>query len=182
MEGGREEACVKRCGQQCLHSLAVIMIEWSLIDGLSLQDLQSTSVLRTWLLWKCSAPFMWSSAGLLFPPAWFMSAGALFWPGQACSPNHQVGLKTIALSTINELKRQRATTTATILLFHSLISKPHSRVLRMRSSYHQVQINRGGRAGGWVGTVHWSQSATVCIQTQTATGLPVRVHHQTNQI
>lgn len=125
------------------------MIEWSLIDGLSLQDLQSTSVLRTWLLWKCSAPFMWSSAGLLFPPAWFMSAGALFWPGQACSPNHQVGLKTIALSTINELKRQRATTTATILLFHSLISKPHSQVLKMRSSYHQVQINRGGWVGGW---------------------------------
>lgn len=111
--------CCKVWTAQHHDSLGVIMIEWSLIDCLSLQDLQSTSVLWMKPLWHCLASFMWTSAGLLFPAAWFMSVGALFWPGQACSPNHQVWLKTVALSTINELKKQRATTTATSSLILS---------------------------------------------------------------
>lgn len=37
-------------------SLGVIMIEWSLIDCLSLQDLQSTSALQKRPLWKCLPP------------------------------------------------------------------------------------------------------------------------------
>lgn len=173
--------CYKVWTAQRLDSLAVIMIEWSLIDGLSLQDLQSTSVLWMRPLWKRSAPFMWSSAGLLFPAAWFMSTGALLWPGQACSPNHQVGLKTIALSTINELKKQRATTTATIFLFHSLISKHAFTSVKDKILLPQGTDQQEG-GGGEPRYTDLAKSAAVYIQTQTATGLPVWVHSQTNQI
>lgn len=52
-----------------------------------------------------------------------MSAGAPIWPGQIRSSDHQVGPGTLALSPINELKKQKGTAAA--FLFDSLVSKPH---------------------------------------------------------
>lgn len=141
--------CCKVWTAQRLDSLAVIITECSLIDGLSLQDFKSTSVLWVRPLWKCAALLMRSSTGLLFPAAWFMSSGALFWPGQACSPNYQVGLKTIALSTINELRNQRATTTTSFI--HSLILKPAFKRLRIRSCYQRTHQQEEGEKN----TEHW---------------------------
>lgn len=39
------------------------------------------------------APIMWSSAVLLFPAAWFMSAGALIWPGRPAAKTIRPDLK-----------------------------------------------------------------------------------------
>ncbi len=60
VEGGMEGRgmCCKVWTAQRHDSLGVIMIELSLIDCLSLQDLQSTSVQWMRPLWKCLAPLM----------------------------------------------------------------------------------------------------------------------------
>lgn len=69
------------------------------------------------LSWRGPAPIMRSSAVLLFPTAWFMSTGALIWPEQTCSSDHRVGPETLALSPINELKKQKGTATVALQLF-----------------------------------------------------------------
>lgn len=60
MEGGMEGMliCCKVWTAQLHDSPGVIMTEWSLIDWLSLQDLQSTSVFL-----QCLAPLLWTSVG-----------------------------------------------------------------------------------------------------------------------
>lgn len=102
---------------------------------------RSTSVapLPTRLWWRGPAPIMWSSAALLFPAAWFMSAGALIWPGQTSSSDHQVRPETLALSPINELQKQKGTAAA--FLFHSFVSKPYLQPLpRTLCCHRQTKI------------------------------------------
>lgn len=117
-----------------------------------------------------------SSAGFPLPAAWFMGTEAVFWPRQAYSPNHQVGLKTIALFTINELKKQRAAATATTfrsrshLLEHAFTSVT-DKILLAQSADQQGRERE--RKMWYADPV---KSAAVYIQTQTATGLPVWVH------
>lgn len=91
------------------------------------------------LSWRGPALIMWSSAALLFPAAWFMSAGALIWPGQTSSSDHQVGPETLALSPINELKKQKGTAAA--FLFHYFVSKPNLQPLpRTLFCHRQTKI------------------------------------------
>lgn len=89
------------------------------------------------LSWRGPALIMWSSAALLFPAAWFMSARALIWPGQTSSSDHQVGPETLALSPINELKKQKGTAAA--FLFYSFVSKPHLHQLPRTLCCHRQQ-------------------------------------------
>lgn len=68
-EKWREKGHVLLWTAQRHDSPGVIMIEWSLIDCLSLQDLQSTFLQWMRPLWQCLVPLLWNSAGLLFPAA-----------------------------------------------------------------------------------------------------------------